>query len=67
MEEVLLGRDVPLCKHMVKLLPQDQQMGLLQELAEHHKIYLEERPKESSEALAVVIHPEEEAQSQEET
>ena len=28
-EEVLLGRDVPLCKHMVKCLPQEEQMDLL--------------------------------------
>ena len=29
-EEVLLGRYVPLCKHMVKHLPQNEQMELLQ-------------------------------------
>ena len=39
-EEVLLGRDVPLCKHMVKHLSQEEQMQLLQQLAEHHKIHL---------------------------
>ena len=53
-EEALLGRDVPFCKHMVKCLLQEEQMELLQQLAKHHQIQLEERPKESGEALAVV-------------
>ena len=45
-EEVLLGRDVPLCKHLVKRLPRKEQMELLRQLAgDKNKIQLEETPR----------------------
>ena len=58
-EEVLLGRDVPLCKHLVKRLPREEQVELLQQLARENRVgleevQLEERPKEDDKALAVV-------------
>ena len=43
-DEVLLGRDVPLHKHMVKRLSKEDQMELLQQLAKDNRIQLEERP-----------------------
>ena len=41
-EEVLLGRDVPLHKHIVKRLPKREQMELLQQLANTNHIRIEE-------------------------
>ena len=67
-EEVLLGRDVPLCKHMVKRLPREEQMGLLRQLARDNRIQLEGRPKENSTALVVVKRAQKKrAQSQEDS
>ena len=67
-EEVLLGRDVPLCKHMVKCLPQEEQMGLPQQLARDNRIQLEGRPKKDGRSLTVVIRSQKKrAQSQERT
>jgi DNA-binding phage protein len=39
-EDVLLGRDVPLHKHMAHRLPRREQMELLQKLAEINKMEL---------------------------
>ena len=39
-EEVLLGKDVPLHKHMVKHLPRGEQMELLCQLARDNKVQL---------------------------
>ena len=54
-EEVLLGRYVPLHKHMVKRLSKGEQMDLLHQLARDNGVQLEERP-EDQKALAVVTH-----------
>ena len=64
-EEVLLGRDVPLCKHLVKRLPQEEQMELLQQLAKDNKIQLEDRRKEDDRALAVVTRAQKRARTHE--
>ncbi len=41
-EDVHLGRDVPLHKHMVKRLSKNEQMELLQQLAKDHQVHLSE-------------------------
>ena len=61
--EVLLGRDVPLQKHIVKRLPKWEQMDLLHHLARENEVQLEERP-EDKKALAVVTHAEERRMAQ---
>ena len=71
-EEVLLGRDVPLCKHLVKRLPREEQMELLQQLARDNRVrleevQLEERPKEDDKALAVVTRAQKRARNQTDT
>ena len=68
--ELLLGRDVPLCKHMVKSLPREEQVELLQQLAKENgvrlkEVRLEERPTEKT--LTVATRAQKRAQSQEET
>ena len=45
-EEVPLGKDIPLCKHLVRRLPWEEQMELLQQLARNNDVQLEERPME---------------------
>ena len=50
-EEVLLGRDVPLHKHMVKRLPKGEQMDLLHQLARDNEVQLEERPEDEKHGL----------------
>ena len=41
-EDVLLGRDVPLHKHIVKRLPKKDQVELLKQLARDHQVTLED-------------------------
>ena len=48
-EEVLLGRDVPLHRHVMKRLPKKEQVELLRQLAKSNNIYILEDT-----ALAVV-------------
>ena len=55
-EVVLLGRDVPLHKYMVKCLPRGKQMELLHQLGRDNNVQLEERPEDDERALAVVSH-----------
>ena len=50
-EEVLLGRDVPLHKHMVKRLPRGEQMDLMRQL----KVQLEEKPEDKDCPLGVEL------------
>ena len=45
-KEVLLGRDIPLCKHLVRCLPREEQIELLQQLARDNEVQVEERPME---------------------
>ena len=45
-DEVLLGRDIPQHKHMVKCLPKGEHMALLQQLAGDNKVQLNEKPKD---------------------
>ena len=52
-EDVLLGRDVPLHKHMVSRLPRGEQMDLLRQLAEKHHVQIQET-KEEETAMAVM-------------
>ena len=63
-EEVLLGRDVPLHKHMVKRLPRGEQMELLHQLARDNKVQLKERPEDDERALAVVTRAQERRMAQ---
>ena len=54
-EEVLLGRDVPLHKHMVKRLSKEDQLELLQQLAKDNGIQLEERPDISDQERVLAV------------
>ena len=47
-EEVLLGRDVPLHKHMMKRLPKGEQLALLRQLGRDDKVQLKERPEDAA-------------------
>ncbi len=51
-EDVLLGRDVPLHKHIVKRLPKKDQVELLKQLARDHQVTLEDCTEEET-VLAV--------------
>ena len=67
-EEVLLGRDVPLYKHMVKRLSQEEKVELLQQLAKETGVTLgvvqsEERP-EKEKALAIMTRAQSRARNQ---
>ncbi|XP_019858603.1 PREDICTED: uncharacterized protein LOC109586823 [Amphimedon queenslandica] len=54
-EDVLLGRDVPLHKHMAKRLPKSEQIELLKQLAKEHQIDIGEiKESEDESALAVM-------------
>uniref|UniRef100_A0A1X7SHV8 CCHC-type domain-containing protein n=1 Tax=Amphimedon queenslandica TaxID=400682 RepID=A0A1X7SHV8_AMPQE len=53
-EDVLLGRDVPLHKHMAKRLPKSEQIELLKQLAKKHQIDIGEI-KESEDELALAV------------
>ena len=48
-EEVLLGRDVPLHKHMVKRLPRREQMDLLRQ----SEVQLKEKPEDKDFPLGI--------------
>ena len=65
-EEVLLGRDVLLHKHMAKRLSKEDQMELLQQLAKDNGIQLEERPDISDQerVLAVLTRAQKKLQQQ---
>ena len=52
-EEALLGRDVPLHKHMVKRLPRGLQMELLHQLARDNKVKLKEKPEDKDWSLGI--------------
>ena len=54
-EEVLLGRDVPLHKHMVKRLFKEDQMELLQQLAKDNGIQLEGRSDNSDQERVLAV------------
>ena len=58
-EEVLLRRDVPLHKHLVKCLPKWELMELLLQLARDNKVQVEERLEDNERALAVVTSAQE--------
>ena len=55
-EEVLLERDVPLHKHMVKRLPRGEQLNLLRQL----KVQLKEKPEDKDCPLGIEFPFEEE-------
>ena len=63
-QEVLLGRDVPLHKHMVKCLPRGEQMELLHQLARDNEVKLDEKPENDERALAVVARGQERRMAQ---
>ena len=63
-EEVLLGRDVPLHKHMVKRLPKGEQMELLRQLTRDNKVQLKEKPEDDEKAQAVVTRVQERRMAQ---
>ena len=58
-EEVLLGRNVPLHKHMGKHLARGEHMELLHQFARDNTVQLEEKPEDDERALAVVTHAQE--------
>ena len=51
-EEVLLGRDVLLHKHMVRWLPRSEQMDLLRQLAKDNEVQLATESENIESALA---------------
>ena len=53
-EEVLLGRDVPLHKHMVRWLTRSEQMDLLRQLAKDNEVQLATESENTESVLAVM-------------
>ena len=53
-EDVLLGRDVPLHRHIARRLPKEEQVELLKQLAKEHKISIGENAEGDGTVLAVV-------------
>ena len=51
-EEVLLGRDVLLHKHMVRWLPRSEQMDLLRQLAKDNEVQLATESENTESTLA---------------
>ena len=55
---MLLGKDVPLHKHMVSRLPRGEQMDLLGQVAEKYHMQIQETSltKEGKTAMTVMTH-----------
>ena len=62
-EDVLLGRDVPLHKHMVRRLPKEEQMELLHQVANEHEVRIQEKTEDES-TLAVMTRAQKQKRDQ---